>query len=128
MTILIQLSPIRFTASSVLNNCTTRNTTMHETRRHLNSALTCHILIIFDLSLRMRIRGECHTCLYCLRKKYETSIRHGGTSAVMKLVKLFAESVSVYNHSQMHPCLYLSRRARLLFISKTSSTAAKRCA
>jgi hypothetical protein len=54
------------------------------------------------------------------------SVSHGGLSAVLKLVKLFAESVNSLFKMIIAAELIMSNRVPREFISKTNFTAAKR--
>jgi len=82
------------------------------------------MLTTSGLSLLMQILGAQHFPLNQHSSAHRT-LSHGGTSAVMKLVKLFVESVGLLLE-QNEAVSYFTNRALLPSISRTSCTAARR--
>lgn len=91
-TIPTQQYRIKCSAFSVHNNSTIRNIMMNALRLPRKPEQRCHTLITLGPSLRMATWGMFNLDILHVSTHHKCD-RHGGPSTVMKLMKLFAESV-----------------------------------
>lgn len=85
-------SPTKSIGYSVLNNSMTKNIMTKECLLQLTFGVQCSTSIISDQLSQMQTLGRNFSLGQWLNSRKN---RHGGLSAVMKLVKLFAESVCI---------------------------------